>query len=183
MPQLDTRIRHLRSEAKRQGLEAENQYLTVALQPPPNDKLSDLDHGPDKYTYKFKPPPQQYDLVLRQIKLHIRELNRKDITFADLHVRAYPTDEAPPTWPINPAYPCYDTKLYTFVDDYNEFPPTALIYVDCPTGVLTSDSLWIRIGKYWMYLRKWLEQRPRSSLAHLVGEKGYKAQRKWWKGT
>ena len=181
MPYLETRIRHLRSDAKHVGGEAENRYLTVALQPPPADKLYKLDHGAEKFIYKFKPPPVQFDPVIREIKLMIRELNRNDIFFANLHIRVYPTTEAPPFWPINPNYPVYDAKLYTFVDDYAEFPPSAIVTVYSLTGTLTSDSLWIKIGKYWMLLKKWLEQRPRRPASYMVGEKGYKAQRKWWK--
>ena len=127
MPYLETRIKHLRSKAKREGGEKQNRYLTVALQPPTKEELRKLDHGPEKFMYKFKPPPDQSDPVIREIELMIRELNQVDMTFADMNNRVYPATEAPPFWPIDPYYPIYDAKLYTFVDDYSEFPPTAII--------------------------------------------------------
>lgn len=181
MPYLETRIRHLHSAAKQGDRESQLQDLTVALQPPPADKLRALDHGADKYTYKFTPAPAQYDLVIRQIRVIIRELNRKDITFANLHVRVHPTTSASPFWPLDLVKPYYDAKVYTFMDDYTEFPPTGMVFVSSYTGELTSDTVFIKYGKEWMLLRKWLEWRVRPGRHELVGERGYKAQQKQWK--
>jgi hypothetical protein len=46
MTYLSVRIAHLHSLAEREGGEAENRQLTVALHPPPEDKLTSLDYGP-----------------------------------------------------------------------------------------------------------------------------------------
>jgi len=136
--------------------------------------------GPVRYAYKFTPVPAQYDLVIRQIKIIIRDLNRKDITFANLHVRVHSTTSASPFWPRNPLRPYYDAKLYTFTEDYTEFPPTGMVCFNASIEGLTSDSVYIKDGKEWMLLRKWLEWRARPSRHTLVGERGYKAQCKWW---
>jgi hypothetical protein len=80
MPYLETRMRHLHYAANGGDRESQLQDLTVALHPPPDEKLRCLDHGSNNYTYKFTPAPAQYDLVIRQIRMMIRELNRKDIT-------------------------------------------------------------------------------------------------------
>lgn len=117
MPYLSTRLRHLHSEAKRQGGELENRYLTVAIQPPPEGTLDTLDHGEDSYKYKFRPLPPQNDPILHLMKTIIRELNRENMAFAAAHVRIHATTAAPPFWPIDPQYPVYDAKLYTFMMD------------------------------------------------------------------
>tara|TARA_R110002003_G_scaffold70_44_gene6678 strand:- start:4538 stop:4924 length:387 start_codon:yes stop_codon:yes gene_type:complete len=43
---LNVRMAHLHSVAEREGGEAENRHLTVALHPPPVDKLISLGYGP-----------------------------------------------------------------------------------------------------------------------------------------
>jgi hypothetical protein len=45
MPYLETRLRHLRSAARQQDGEYQNQYPTVALKPPPDSKLRTTDTG------------------------------------------------------------------------------------------------------------------------------------------
>jgi hypothetical protein len=40
------RIAHLHSVAEREGGEAENRHLAVALHPPLEDKLTSLEYGP-----------------------------------------------------------------------------------------------------------------------------------------
>lgn len=105
MPYLETRIRHLRQDAKHKGGEHQNRYLTVALQPPPDDKLETRDE------YKFQPPPSQFDPVIRQIIRLIRELGYQDIEFASVNIRVHNSNEMAPFWPINPYYPYYDAKL------------------------------------------------------------------------
>ena len=120
MPQLDTRMRHLRSAAKRDGDEYLNCYLTVAIHLPPEDKLLSLDNGEGAYFYKFRSLIRQNDPILHMMKLIIREINREDINFAAVHVRVRATTDARPFWPIiDPLCPVYDAKLYTFLmDDY-----------------------------------------------------------------
>jgi hypothetical protein len=121
MPYLSTRANHLRYDAERHGGESTTSYLTVRLPTP--EQLSQLDHGNDKYTYRFKPAPPQVDEVIRMIKLVIRDLNRDNIGFACMNMRVYPTDGTSPFWPPNPANSFLTEKLYTFVSDV-EFPPT-----------------------------------------------------------
>lgn len=79
--------------------------MTVALQPPPDDKLETRDE------YKFQPPPSQFDPVIRQIIRLIRELGYQDIEFASVNIRVHNSNEMAPFWPINPYYPYYDAKL------------------------------------------------------------------------
>jgi hypothetical protein len=107
----------------------------------------------------------------------IREPNREHMQFAALQLRVYPTTSAQPFWPINSAYPVYGAKLYTFTDDYEQYPATAMICVYTPTGALTSDILYIKIGTDWLQLKKnpLLLQRSEKDLTR---DKGYNAQRK-----
>ncbi|KAH3984787.1 hypothetical protein HBI26_061390 [Parastagonospora nodorum] len=178
MPYLETRIRHLRQDARHKGGEYLNRYMTVALQPPPDDKLK------TRGKYKFQPPPSQFDPVIRQIIRIIRELGHQDIGFASANIRVHNSNETAPFWPINPYYPYYDAKLYTFLMDdipyREEFPITAQVCVHTLTGRLHKDAVYIKIGKDWLEMRKWLISK-RHAQEDLVGKIGFGAQRKWWK--
>ncbi|KAF1911213.1 hypothetical protein BDU57DRAFT_543574 [Ampelomyces quisqualis] len=186
MPYLRTRIKYLRSAAKRKGGELENRYLTVAIQPPPDDKLDEVDHGDNKYMYKFRPLPPQSDPVLHLMKTITRELNRNNMAFAAAHVRIHASTPAPPFWPIDPARPYYDAKLYTFIMNeylesfearyYREFPITAAVCVHTTIGCLDKDAVYIKIGNDWQHFRKWL-----LSKCHPKQALGVCAQRMWWK--
>ena len=180
MPYLETRISRLRRDANNGDGEALNRLNSVRLKPPPEDKLLQLDHGPDKYTYRFKPAPPQFDQVIRYIKLAIRELNKEHMGFAGRNYRVVPTDRSPPFWPPYPELPTYCSKLYTFLDNDNDFPLTAWVTVYPQEAGLATDTLYFKIGTEWVSLKRWLlsKQIPEKKL---VGEVGYKVQRKWWK--
>ncbi|KAL1801640.1 hypothetical protein ACET3X_001982 [Alternaria dauci] len=188
MPYLETRIRHLlcaSRDDKGEG-EAINRYNTVRLFPPPDDKLTTLNWGKEKYKYEFRPLPCQNDPVIREIVRLIRALNLKDMEFANMRFRVSPTDESAPFWLALPDYSTYCSKLYTFVDDYEEFPLTAWVNF-CPglPGPI-ADNLYLKIGTKWVLLKDWLLSSYKSIYRFsdpdgLVGEKGYRAQRKWWR--
>jgi hypothetical protein len=178
MPYLDTRIKHLRSAGWRCENEASDCYLTVALRPPPEDKLSTPDHGKDKYAYKFDPPPQQSEPILHQMKILLRGLNREHMGFAAGHIRVYQTTISEYPLSPHPFYPFLDYKLYTFVDNFDEFPPTAAVTISHPTGALTTDSLYAKIGKEWLPSEVWLLSK-KIPKEYLVSEAGYNAQRMW----
>jgi hypothetical protein len=184
MPQLDTRIRHLRSAARRNGGEYLNRFLTVAIHPPPDDKLLSLDNGEGAYFCRFRPLVHQDDPIIQMMKIVIRELNREDIHFAAAHIRVHATTDARPFWPIiDPMCPVYDAKLYTFLmGDFpcrEEFPISARICVYTLIRNLHKDALYIMICKQWLDFRQWLllKRHPES----LVGKAGYVAQYKWYK--
>jgi hypothetical protein len=182
MPYLDTRIRHLLREAREDDGKGEaiNRYNTVRLCPPPEDKLMELDHGSEKYTYKFKPAPRQNDPVIRDIRRLIRSLNVEHIMVANMNYRVAPTDESSPFWLALPDYTTYCSKLYTFMDDFNEFPLTAWVTFAPGLPGLTVDNLHLKIGQTWILLKDWLFSSARRA-EDLSGEMGYRAQRKWWK--
>lgn len=157
MVMLSTRIDHLERSAKRYRGEGLNRHLTVSCHLPPDDKLS-VSHW--QYKYKFTPSPPQWDPVIRQIKLIIRELNREFIGFASLHVRVYPTNDSGPFWRINTQFPVYNGKLYTFVmDDGEEFSMSAIVCLHDDfrhLEELDRDHLWIKVGDRWLNLKSWL---------------------------
>ncbi|KAF2130386.1 hypothetical protein P153DRAFT_356163 [Dothidotthia symphoricarpi CBS 119687] len=147
---------------------------------PPANKLQSLDHGDTKYKYNFKPAPFQHDEIIRHIKLAVRDLNRHNILIANMNFRIVPTNNSPPFWPPSTAFPQYDTKMYTFLDDYNEFPATAWISLVPRMAGLSADALHAKIGSTWMPLKTWLLS-MQSPTSRLDGERGFKAQRKWWR--
>ena len=180
MPYLDTRIRHLRHTAKREGGESLNRFFTVMLQWPSQENLLKLNHGENKYMYKFIPAPRQDDPVIRHLKLLIREINKTNILFANMNIRVAPTTNSPPLWPPNPAQPGVDMKMYTFFDDFNEFPLTTWVTLVPRMNGLRTESLFAKIGSTWVPVTQLLLS-MQSSPDLLVGEKGYRAQRKWWR--
>jgi hypothetical protein len=184
MPYLDTRVRHLRSNAKRDGGESLNRFLTVMIQPPPKDKLFKLDHGNDRYRYKFKPAPRQIDSVIRCIMHTIKEMSNVDLGVANMNFRVFPITNAPPFWPQGSVESgiSIGMKMYTFLDDYNEFPATTFVTVIPISAGLSTDTLYIKIGLDWVLLKNWLLSK-RSSSEYLIGKKGLKAQRKWWRNN
>lgn len=94
-------------------------------------------------------------------------------------VRVYPTTRAASFWPISPWYPTYDAKLYTFVDDFTEFPPSAIVFVHSITNTLTSESLYIKIGEGWWELKNWLLTIKYDR--DYTDDRKFRPQRKWWK--
>jgi hypothetical protein len=184
MPYLETRIRYLLREAradKGKG-EATNRVNTTRCSPPPSDKLQSLDHGSDKdkYTYEFKPPPYQNDPVTRYIRQVITDLNADHISVANMNFRVSPTDKSLPFWFALPDYTTYCSKLYTFLDDFNEFPITAWVTFFPEMPGLIEDNLYLKIGTQWILLKDWLVTSHQPA-KYFSGEKGYRAQRKWWK--
>jgi hypothetical protein len=155
MPYLDTRVRHLRSNAKRDGGESLNRFLTVMIQPPPKDKLFKLDHGNDRYRYKFKPAPRQIDSVIRCIMHTIKEMSNVDLGVANMNFRVFPITNAPPFWPQGSVESgiSIGMKMYTFLDDYNEFPATTFVTVIPISAGLSTDTLYIKIGLDWVLLK------------------------------
>lgn len=188
MPYLRTRIRKLQREAEKDKGEGEsiNRYNTVRLSPPPDDKLTTLDWVPHNYKYKFEPLPRQDDPVIREILGLIRSLNGQNIEVANMRFRVSPTDESLPFWLALPDYTTYCSKLYTFIDDYHEFPLTAWVTFSPGLHGPAADNLYLKIGTKWVLLKDWLlssykSVKRLSDGSGLVGEKGYRAQRKWWK--
>jgi hypothetical protein len=66
------------------------------IQPPLGDKLFTLDHGKDRYKYKFKLAPRKIDPVIRYIMYAIKEMNDGNIRIANMNFRVVPTTNAPP---------------------------------------------------------------------------------------
>jgi len=182
MPYLETRIRHLLRAARNDGGKGEaiNRYNSVRCCPPSPDKLEMLDHGKEKYKYTFEPAPRQNDPVIRYIIRLIRDMKVKHIGVAAMNFRVEPTDKSSPFWLALPDYTTYCSKLYTFMDRFNEFPVTAWVTFAPEMPGPTENNLHLKIGKEWVVLKDWLlsSQMPTKEL---VGEKGYRAQRRWWR--
>ncbi|KAB2111254.1 hypothetical protein AG0111_0g1550 [Alternaria gaisen] len=188
MPYLRTRIRKLHREAEKDKGEGEsiNRYNTVRLSPPPDDKFITLDWVPHNYKYKFGALPRQDDPVISEILGLIRSLNGQNIEVANMRFRVSPTDESLPFWLALPDYTTYCSKLFTFIDDYHEFPLTAWVTFSPGLPGPAADNLCLKIGTKWVLLKDWLlssykSVKRLSDGSGLVGEKGYRAQRKWWK--
>ncbi|KAG9189067.1 hypothetical protein G6011_05935 [Alternaria panax] len=188
MPYLDTRIRNLLREAREDKEEGEaiNRYNTVRLCPPPDDKLMALDWGQEKYKYRFQPPPRQNDPIIREILRLIRSLNVESIEVANMRFRVSPTDKSSAFWLALPDYTTYCSKLYTFMDDHNEFSLTSWVSFHPGLPGPSADNLYLKIGTKWGLLKDWLLSSYKSTHIlsdgrGLIGEKGVKAQRKWWK--
>lgn len=182
MPYLGTRIHYLRIEAENGDTDALLRYNTIRLQPPTDEQLESLDHGEDRYRYKFQPGPRQKDAVIRCILRTIKELNKGSIGLANMSFRVYPTNESPHFWLADSRLGNCWSKLYTFVDHLNEFPVTVWVAALPSAHGLTSDNLFLKPDNDWWSLKKWLlsqQTRPEE----LIGLKGYKAQKKWWKFT
>jgi hypothetical protein len=78
------------------------------------------------------------------------------------------------------ARPDVDMKIYTFSDNFNEFPLTTLITLVPRINGLHTESLHTKNCSDWMSVKQWLLS-MKSPPERLEGEKGYRAQRKWWK--
>ena len=182
VPYLETRILALeRMAIADSGKGASiNRFNSVRYCPPPFDKLRSLNYGPNKYTYDFEPAPRQNDAVMWYITLLIRDMEANHIGVADMHLRVEPTVKSPPFWLVLPDYTTYCSKLYTFMDRFNEFPLTAWVTFSPGMPGPTEDNLHLKIGTEWILLKDWLlsSQTPAEDL---VGERGYRAQRICWK--
>jgi hypothetical protein len=120
VPYLDTHIHYLLRESKEKDgdLETLNRYNIVRLCLPPESKLMELDYGPYRYTYRFKPPrgPCQDDAIIKYIERTIRELNMEHIGFANMNFRVTPTNKSMSFLLALLDYNTYRSKLYTFMD-------------------------------------------------------------------
>jgi hypothetical protein len=191
MPYLETRIRDLFYQVREEKGEGEavNRYNTTELCPPSGAELRSLDNGPEAYKYQFRQPPRQNDPVIRHIIRLIRSLNVEHIEVANMSFRVSPTDSSQPFWLALPDYTTYCSKLYTFMDDFNEFPLTAWVTYSPAMNGSTADNLHLRIGTKWILLKEWLLSSPTETANKLfadgpdkvlLGKMGYRAQRKWW---
>ena len=182
MPYLETRIRHLLRAARNDSGKGAsiNRFNSVRYCPPPFDKLEMLDHGKERYKYTFEPAPRQNDPVIRYIIRLIRDMKAKHIGVAAMKFRVEPTDKSSPFWLALPDYTTYCSKLYTFVDSVNEFPVTTWVTFAPAMPGPTENNLHLKIGKEWVVLKDWLLS-SQTPAKELVGEKGHRAQRRWWR--
>ncbi|KAF2866940.1 hypothetical protein BDV95DRAFT_611232 [Massariosphaeria phaeospora] len=105
------------------------------------------------------------------------------MSFADMNYGAVPTNEARPTWPVDShSHPEYDVKMYTFLDDFNDFPATVGVSVSSRASTLpdqTADAIFVNADHKWMLMREWLLSMPYFRTM-TTGLPGPEAQRKWW---
>ncbi|KAF1925095.1 uncharacterized protein M421DRAFT_400502 [Didymella exigua CBS 183.55] len=126
--------------------------FTTLLQPP------DWRYKRDRYTYtySFKPPRPQRDPVIRLIKRTIRDLMNgleHGVAMCNANFRVFQTIDSPPIWPSNETR---ETKLYTFTQEYEEFPATVPISVKPHQGALDVSKIHVRISGEWVPIRQWL---------------------------
>jgi hypothetical protein len=172
MPLLRTRIKQL---WKYGGPE----YFTVAVCPPPKDKLNYR----GKYKLEDCPdyPGQQRDPVIRTIIDLIRQLSKEDIGVAAAGIRVWALTNAPPLWPITPASN-RPVKFYAFKAYYGEFPISVPISLIQGCDNLNVDSILVRVKGRWELLRKWLLDLPDRKFLLDHGGPGVliRTQQSWW---
>lgn len=182
MPHLWTRIKDLKLRVKHGEGEpdAPNRLFTVMLQWPTREQLNMLHR---QYRYKFRHGPRQDDQVIYYIWMEIDELNRDHIRVANLNFRAVNTDDAPPIWSLNWNAPTMDMKMYTFMDDINEFPATVWVSVIPRRAPLSTDRIYVQINRKWIPLKDWLVSLAAQDhlQGYLKSSRGLNAQRKWWR--
>lgn len=134
-------------------------YFTTRLQP------VDWSYERDRntYTYSFVPPPSQPDPVLRLIKITIRKLMKDlehGVAMCNANFRVVQSTTAPPIWPPEGNH---DVKLYTFVEDDEEFPATVPVAVIPREGILLANKIHVRISGEWIPIGQWLTEMAKKS--------------------
>jgi hypothetical protein len=113
----------------------------------------------------------------------IASLTGKGIGVASIHYQIFPTDDAPVVWPPSEEESYMATKFYT-IKDNDLFPMTIPItilprYPKYPPP--TPETIHIFHDGKWKLFKDWLP--ARTAELNVTGEKGYKAQDKWWKAN
>ncbi|KAF3039088.1 hypothetical protein E8E11_007325 [Didymella keratinophila] len=57
------------------------------------------------------------------------------------------------------------TKLYTFTQDYEEFPATVLVSIIPPKGPLIAHKIHVRVSSGWIPIKTWLIELAKNSCA------------------
>lgn len=164
MPDFETRLRELALAAKDTDNASGNNAFTAMLQMPSEDRLRNVP----------KRRGTREDPVLHQIRTVIQELNCRLFEFFILRVRVYATTASRPALPIGRTEPTFLGGLYTFFDDFSDYPLSVLIQVYPPTGKLTSEKLYVKMSENWWPLRQWLQMKK--SGEPYVEDEGYKLQ-------
>lgn len=138
-----------------------SRYFTTLIQPP--DWSYERDR--DTYTYTFQSPRPQRDAVLRLINKTIRDLMHdleRGVAMCNTNFRVSQSTSAPPIWP-----PCgsHEIKLYTFKQDYEEFPVTVPVSIMPPEDALEVSKIRVRISSEWIPIQTWLIEMAENSRA------------------
>ncbi|KAF1950963.1 hypothetical protein CC80DRAFT_576368 [Byssothecium circinans] len=176
---LSTRINWLRYRTRTEGGIELNRFLTTVLQPPPSNKLG-LSEWVYQYKFCFVPGPRQYDPVLDWIEAVIRDLNRKYIHAAASNFRVYPTDDSTPIWPPAPDGSSPQMKMYTFIEEKDEFPATCWVTLMPRSLGSGPGNIHVKVGGTFIPIKDWLLFLIDFS-EDLVGKRGAHVQRKWWR--
>ena len=140
-----------------------SRWLTTQIQPP--DWRYDRDR--DFYTYCFKPPQAQRDLLLRCINKTIREFmhgHEHGVAMCNTNFQVVQTKKTPIIWPPRGSKDTTVRKFYTFMQDHEEFPATVEVSVMPPKGPLTA-RIHVRVKSGWTPIQTWLIELAESSRA------------------